>query len=170
VTGKVQLPARRTGIYRQLTRRDLTENQLAALNLKSELDYYPEISQERKILLRKEFVELDSLKRMNMRYLAGAIYIFEQRSEGVQFDAYMFSSSNPVMQRVLERLDTLNPKDSYTDEAYTELLVKRREVLLTYAVVVENFRSSVNLTMDLMAEDGLEQLQEEEDRMNVIHM
>lgn len=150
----------RTTFQRQITRRDMSDNQIAALTLKSELDAYIDIPVEQRRSLRNEMIELESLSRMNMRYLAGALFIMEMQIRSRSPD-YSFDPRNPVIMSVLERLGVKTGDDAPPP-------IKALEVLLTYISAVSNFRKkgdvvSTEYNPDEIYEETREVVDESED-------
>ncbi len=144
----------------RLAHRDITDNQMAAINLKKALDYY-DLTQDRRQDLKNELVELDSIKHMNMKYLAGALYILENIPKGENVVAQYLDESFQPMLRVLMNITSETGKDS------PEQIIKHKEVLLTYMIKVIMFRGdeiSHYTTEDLPERDeALESHQFEEE-------
>ena len=150
----------RTTFQRQITRRDMSDNQITALTLKSELDAYIDIPVDRRRNLRNEMIELESLSRMNMRYLAGALFIMEMQTRSRSPD-YSFDPRNPVIMSVLERLGVRTGDDAPPP-------IKALEVLMTYIFVVTNFRRkgdviSTEYNPDEIYEEAEDVVEDEDD-------
>lgn len=122
----------KSAFQRQVARRDMTDNQIAALSLKLELDVYTDIAAERRRNLRNEMTELEPLSRMNMRYLAGALFLIEMSMQTRK--PIGFKLTDPAIRLVLETLGVKTGDDAPPP-------IKSLEVLLTYVSVVSNFRT-----------------------------
>lgn len=155
-TGKAQKVAN-SGYQRQLPRRDMTENEIAALALKSELEKYPFTSETRKAL-RDEMFEMDSLFRMNMKCFAGALYIISQITDispsgDINIQPKHFSPEEfKPMRDVLEQLSY------YGEDVPAKTTLARREILLAYVYAIINFRkwivtNSIERTSYILDED-----------------
>ena len=70
-------PSRMVGapgeLYRQLTQRRMTPNELAAWKLNQALEKYPEFTEEGRQLFQNEFVNMLGLRYMNMKVMAATL-------------------------------------------------------------------------------------------------
>lgn len=112
-----------------IIRRDLTDNQSTAIKLRKALDVYPFASVDTANSLRDKVADIETLKYMNMSYLAGALYIFEMLQERVPTAEEMKTESEPML-TVLRRIILESGKDSEKD------IIKYKEVLLTYIIKI----------------------------------
>jgi hypothetical protein len=111
------------------SRRQMTPNQLAASNLSKELAAgYPGIPEEQRNVLRRRMEELDQIRTMNMRYLAGALYIVEELKVK-ESSAAMFAG--PIWEFVVKRL-ALTSSMNAEAAVQPSMLTKYKEELLVY--------------------------------------
>lgn len=154
--GSKSKPGSKTGSRHQktfndrLARRDMTDNQMAAINLKKALDYY-DLSPERRVSLKNDLAELDILKHLNMKYLAGALYILENIPKDEPLSAKHLSDDFIPTATVLVHITSETGKDS------AEQIIKHKEVLLTYMIKVTIFRK--DSTQHYVTEDSMDQIE-----------
>lgn len=122
----------------RISRRDLTENQLSIIELKKALEYYP-LTPENINNLRDKVSDIETLKYMNMKYLAAALYILDSLDNtGPNADPVGFrlptpidmQTNSPSMNTAIQRIASESGKDSDRD------IIKYKQVLLTYMIKV----------------------------------
>lgn len=123
-----------------------TELQIARMKLDSELSSY-NISKDQRFSFRREMTQLKSFSKMNMKYLAAALYILSlSKSQSApdpeffqQFDLDApISHYGSAINTIKERLSGLDPRGTPPED----LMVKRKEVLLTYVFSISHLRTS----------------------------
>lgn len=138
-----------------LTKRQMTPNQLATYNLQNALKNYSEIKEAERKRIKKEFVEMDGIRSMNMRYLAAAIIMYdtvelirvpipsntpeeekteEEKKGRLQPDFGSDTFSGPKWESVLRRLSLETGLDKPSDVA------RHKEELLAYMTKIFLFR------------------------------
>jgi sporulation protein YlmC with PRC-barrel domain len=126
---------------RQMSRGNMPKKIRAYMALKNELLEYSEISSDRANTLRNTVIELDILSNMNMKYLAGAIYISEMINirissiPGSSIGDVSPSDFDPSVSPMKDVLIRISVRDGSKTQS-KKLLSKRLEVLFTYTQAI----------------------------------
>ena len=143
------------------TKRDLNSKELAVIAFDKELMTYgdmSELQQEKRKQYKKEIFRLKNLTTMNVKYLAGAMYILHANSRNGDISS-MFNDQSPILREVISHLsETFDKKAKNID-------IKRKEVLLTYIIGIKNAREESDQANQSEEEQEIEQLVESGDLM-----
>ena len=126
---------------RQMSRGNIPKKIRAYMALKNELIEYSDISSDRANTLRNTVIELDILSNMNMKYLAGAIYISEMINirnssiSGSSIGDVLPTDFDPSFSPMKDVLTRISIRDGGKTQS-KKLLSKRLEVLFTYTQAI----------------------------------
>ncbi|CAH6418254.1 Hypothetical protein POVN_LOCUS24 [uncultured virus] len=127
----------------------MTPNQLAAFALTKELEAYKQlVSKEARHLYKRELVEMEQLRFMNMKYLAAALVLLDSaKTNEPTPDMFV----GPVWNAVAERLALTAGSES------AEATRKNKVQVLSYVVKVIRFRQEGVQSSTVLDEALIEQ-------------
>lgn len=132
--GPSQIAGTGAEVHRQLTRKYRTPNELAAWKLNQALVKYPIFTEEARQNLQNEFVEMPSLRTMNMKVMAATL-------------AYLRSINNKPSEEtfkdeiILPHLALLLPTGDISPDERKRLIIRFKAQILIYIQAIEIFRS-----------------------------
>ena len=138
-------------IQRSIVRQELNPVQLTLNTLKKELAKY--FSTDTAATLKNEFVDLPNLNSMSMPYLAAAVYMLSQMptADNPFISTYYNEETFLPLTQVFRNL-------SYDGRTITpELIKKRKEVLISYIMLIVSRRRSMGIATSTDYEDMYEQ-------------
>jgi hypothetical protein len=122
-------------IKRQLAVRDMTESSRVSYLLRTSLlEYESSFGQSKANNIRETIVEMEGIENMNMKYLAGAIYLHDfitnakEKLKAAHFD----SSKNPMM-KILQNITNSGKKSE------ENIVVDRIEDIFIYYIAYITF-------------------------------
>lgn len=133
------------GHQKQMARKHLSDKLNASMTLRSELLYYPDdITTDMAISFSETLAEMDNFSKLNMRYLAGAVYLMLYINANTEGKSIMvlrhFFDPKDVrfgagIRKILERIEG----GEITSQKEMAMRMKRIEVLLTYYLKLSYF-------------------------------
>lgn len=117
----------------KLTRKQMTDVQLATLDLEKELRSYQDITENRRYLWREEMTGLEQIRTMNMRLLAAALVYINQVLHGDPQNLIPEVFTDEILQPYL---DKVLPAGANV-RAYKEDLFRYIRAVLTYRATKE---------------------------------
>jgi len=122
------------GATGQITRKNMTPNELAAWKLNQALEKYPDFTEEARRNLQIEFVDMPGLRTMNMKVLAATLSflnsINNQPSPAAFQDQYILSHINRLL-----------PTKEISNQERRRLIVRFKAQLLIYTRAILFFRN-----------------------------
>ncbi len=122
-------------VHRQLTRRHMTPNELAAWKLNQALQKYPLFTEDARQNLQNEFVDMPGLRTMNMKVLAATL-------------SYLRAIDNKPTPNtfkdkiILPHLNLLLPTGDLTPDERRRLIIRFKAQILIYIQAIEIFRAA----------------------------
>ncbi len=120
--------------HRQLTRKHMTPNELAAWKLNQALEKYPVFTEDARRNLQVEFVEMQGLRTMNMKVLAATLSFL--KSVNNQPNPQSFQD-----QYVLPHIRLLLPTKEIAEEEKRRLIIRFKAQMLIYIRAIGFFRN-----------------------------
>jgi hypothetical protein len=122
--------------HRQLTRKHRTPNELAAWKLNQALSKYPIFTSEERQNLQSEFVEMPSLRTMNMKVLAATLSYLKAINNKPSVDTFKDEI-------ILPHLTLLLPitQSEEDEDVIRRLIIRFKAQILIYIQAIEIFRS-----------------------------
>lgn len=121
-------------VQRQLTVKPKTANELASWKLNQSLKKYHTFTEEARQDLQNEFVEMPSLRTMNMKVLAATLSYL--RSIGNRPSPATFKD-----EIILPYLNLLLPTGEMTPDERKRLIIRFKAQILIYIQAIEIFRT-----------------------------
>jgi len=121
-------------LHRQLTRKHRTPNELAAWKLNQSLSKYPIFTEEARQNLQNEFVEMPSLRTMNMKVLAATLSYLRAIDNKPSEDTFRDEI-------ILPHLALLLPTTELDPDERRRLIIRFKAQILIYIQAIEIFRS-----------------------------
>lgn len=121
-------------LHRQLTRKTRTPNELAAWKLNQSLQKYPIFTEEARQNFQNEFVEMPSLRTMNMKVLAATLAFL--RAINNQPSPETFTD-----EIIVPHLSLLLPTNNLDPDERRRLIIRYKAQILIYIQAIEIFRS-----------------------------
>lgn len=121
-------------LHKQLTRRHMTPNELAAWKLNQALEKYPEFTKEGRENIQNEFVDMQGLRTMNMQLMATTLNFL--RGINNQPTPVSFTDEHiiPYMNQIL-------PTNKTEPGELRRLIIRYKAQILMYIRAIENFRN-----------------------------
>ena len=133
-TGQSQMAGTAGFIHKQLTRRHMTPNELAAWKLNQALEKYPEFTKEARENAQNEFVNMESLRTMNMKLLAATLSFLRSVKDQPTPESFKDKNILPYMSQLLPIGDKI------TNEERKRLIVRFKAQILMYIRAIQIFR------------------------------
>ena len=123
-------------LQKQISRQHMTPNELAAWKLNQALEAYPKFTKDARNNAQSEFVNMPSLRTMNMKLLAATLsFLLEVGgSENITPASFQDEIIIPHIKPLLP--NNLNPKELF------RLTVRFKAQILMYVIAINNFRES----------------------------
>ena len=131
--GPSQMAGAAGALHKQLTRRHMTPNELAAWKLNQALEKYPEFTKEARENTQNEFVDMPDLRTMNMKLLAATINFL--RSINNQPTPASFTD-----EIIIPHMNQLLPTDTTDQEEIRRLIIRFKAQILMYIRAIQIFR------------------------------
>ena len=121
--------------HEQISKRNMTPNQLASYNLLKtlELDYSEEVSRDLRNDWKREMENIPELRYMNMKHLATALVIINLKHGEIDTDTF----NDVFLDRFLVKLEIILGQTGFSPQ----LKIRHKEVLLTYMRKIIFFRN-----------------------------
>ena len=120
-------------LHKQLTRRHMTPNELAAWKLNQALEKYPEFTKEARENVQNEFVEMPGLRTMNMKLMAATLSFLQT----VRDKPAPASFTDEI---IVPHLNQLLPTDKLDQEEIRRLIIRFKAQMLMYIRAIQIFR------------------------------
>lgn len=120
-------------LHKQLTRRHMTPNELAAWKLNQALEKYPEFTKDARENAQNEFVDMPSLRTMNMKLLATTLSFL--RSINNKPTAQTFADNV-----IIPHMSQLLPIDKTDQDETRRLIIRFKAQMLMYIRSIQIFR------------------------------
>jgi hypothetical protein len=121
-------------LHRQLTRKHRTPNELASWKLNQALSKYHIFTEEARQNFQNEFVEMPSLRTMNMKVLAATLSYLNAVNNKPTPDTF-------TDEMILPHLTLLLPTNELDPEERKRLIIRFKAQFLIYIQAIEIFRS-----------------------------
>ena len=116
----------------------MTPNELASLKLSEALTKYQEYTPEGREQIRHEFVNMPSLRTMNMKVLAATLnFLRALDQQGTPLGPEAFKDEN-----IIPYLAQLLPTTKISDEEYQRLVLRFKAQIFAYIRAINIFRST----------------------------
>jgi len=123
------------GIHRQITRRQMTPNEMAAWDLNRSLEKYPVFTSEARSDIQNEFVRMEGLRTMNMKTLAATLSFLRAVDNQPTPNSFRDEIIGPHISLLLPAGD-MNPEDR------ARLTIRFKAQILIYIRAILNFRQN----------------------------
>lgn len=145
-----------TKFHQRVTKRQMTDVQLAASNLEKELRSYQDITEATRFLWKDEMAGMEQLRSMNMKVLAAVLVLLHQLRGDLTPAGFTDAVLNPYLSRLLPT--NLAPEElAYRTIRFKETILRyARAVLLYRAELAE--RAAAIPTSPPATEDGDDEL------------
>lgn len=121
------------GATRQMTRKNMTPNELAAWKLNQALEKYPTFTEEARRNFQIKFVDMPGLRTMNMKVLAATLSFLNSINNQPSPPAFQD-------QYILPHINLLLPTKEISAEERRRLIVRFKAQLLIYTRAILIFR------------------------------
>lgn len=131
--GQSQMAGAPGALHKQLTRRHMTPNELAAWKLNQALEKYPEFTKEARENAQNEFADMPGLRTMNMKLLAATISFL--RAVNDQPTPQTFKD-----ELILPHMNQLLPTDKTDQDEIRRLIIRFKAQMLMYIRAIQIFQ------------------------------
>lgn len=123
------------GVHRQLTRRHMSPNELAAWKLNQALEKHPAFTEEARQILQNEFVDMPGLRTMNMKVLAATLSFLRAIGNRPTQDTFKDEI-------ILPHINLLLPTKEMEPAERRRLIIRFKAQILIYIQAIEIFRET----------------------------
>ena len=123
-----------TGYQEELTRKQMSPNQLAILRLGKELGFFPTISRDSRYYYQNLLGNMEQLRYMNMKTLAGAIVLYQESNQEPTPEDFTDKKLQPIMEKILPlKFSELSAEEkSVIYQRYKQSLLRYVRALIFY--------------------------------------
>lgn len=122
-------------LHKQLTRRNMTPNELAAWKLNQAMEKYPEFTKDARENAQNEFVSMPSLRTMNMKTLAATLSFLNGINNNVTPNSFRDEVILPYMKELINL-------DKVDQEETKRLIIRYKAQMLMYIRAIQLFREN----------------------------
>lgn len=122
-------------LHKQLTRRNMTPNELAAWKLNQAMEKYPEFTKDARENAQNEFVSMPSLRTMNMKTLAATLSFLNGIKNNVTPNSFKDETILPYMKELINL-------DKVDQEETKRLIIRYKAQMLMYIRAIQLFREN----------------------------
>jgi len=130
--------------HAKITKKDMTDVQIATSDLEKELRTYQEITEILRMDWRNEMAGMEQVRYMNMKVLAAVLVYIRQVGEDLNPRTFNDRTLEPYLARLL-------PTNIKSEEERKAITIKYKEELLRYARAIISYRISFKEGVEAMA-------------------
>ena len=120
-------------LHKQLTRRHMTPNELAAWKLNQALEKYPEFTRDARENAQNEFVDMPGLRTMNMKLFATTLDFLKSINNQPTPDSFRDDVIIPHMSQLVN-VEKINQEET------RRLIIRFKAQMLMYIRAIQIFR------------------------------